>query len=228
MNSNYMEVTLKFIVLKDCSKGELLKNAVNIVDKYVCKYSKEYHKKQTLKDYCVSRVEPALSNIYKRGDVVSIKVRSDMKEIVDQFKNDYIENDCLKTILIDEKLIFNKNKISEIYTLTPAIFSSDSDNKYILNDRKNLEGLKKALIKNGKAKSRLDEEHDFIESIVIKNSYPISIKITRDVNGIVYLADKLQIKVKSDEISQRIVNALITKGLGRHCTCGNGFINYNR
>lgn len=228
MNSSYMEITLKFIVLKECSKDEILKNAVNIVDKYICKYSEEYHKKQTLKDYCVSRVEPALSNIYKRGDVVSIKVRSDKKEITEQFKNDYVENDCLKTILIDEKLIFNKNKISEIYTLTPAIFSADSDNKYTLSDRKNLDELKKVLIKNGRAKSQLDEEHDFIESIVIKNSYPISIKITRDVNGIVYLADKLQIKVKSDEVSQRIVNALITKGLGRHCTCGNGFINYKK
>ncbi|MGL4654073.1 hypothetical protein [Cetobacterium sp.] len=228
MDSSYMEITLKFIVLKKCSKDEILKNAVNIVDKYICKYSKEYHEKQTLKDYCVSRVEPALSEIYKRGDVVSIKIRSDKKEIIEQFKNDYIENDCLKTILIDEKLIFNKNKISEIYTLTPAIFSSDSDNKYILSNRKNLDELKKVLIKNGRAKSQLAEEHDFIESIIIKNSYPISIKITRDVNGIVYLADKLEIKVKSDEVSQRIVNALIIKGLGRHCTCGNGFINYKK
>ncbi|MGL5621222.1 hypothetical protein [Cetobacterium sp.] len=228
MNSSYKEVTLKFIVLKECSKDEILKNAVNIVDKYICKYSEEYHKKQTLKDYCVSRVEPALSNIYKRGDIVSIKIRSDKKEITEQFKNDYRETDCLKTILIDEKLIFNKNKISEIYTLTPAIFSADSNNKYILNNRKNLDELKKNLIKNGRAKSQLGEEHDFIESIVIKNSYPISIKITGDVNGIVYLADKLQIKVKSDKVSQRIVNALITKGLGRHCTCGNGFINYKK
>ncbi|WP_403559733.1 hypothetical protein ACIE8Z_15205 (plasmid) [Cetobacterium somerae ATCC BAA-474] len=70
---------------------------MNIVDKYICKYSEEYHKKQTLKNYCVSRVELALSNIYKRGDVVSIKVRNDKKEITEQFKNDYIENDYLNS-----------------------------------------------------------------------------------------------------------------------------------
>lgn len=228
MSLSYVEVTLKFIVLKDCSKDEILKNAVNIVDKYICKYSKEYHKKKSLKDYCVSRVEPALSNCYKRGDIVSIRVRSDMKEIIDQFKNDYIENDCLKTILLDEKLIFNKNKISEIYTLTPVIFSSDLDNKYVLSNRENLDELKRVLIKNGKAKSKLDKEHDFIDSIVVKNSYPISVKITRDVNGVIYLADKLQIKIKPDELSQKIANSFIVKGLGRHCTCGNGFINFKK
>lgn len=224
----YIEITLKFLVLKNSSKENTLKNAINIIDKYVCMYSKTYHKKSTLKDYCASRIEPAINTNYRRGDIVYIKVRTDLDDLSKQFSLAHLENDYLRTIFIDQQNIFNRNYISEIYTLTPAVFTIDSTNKYVLSDRNNVQGLKDAILKNAKAKSQLLQEHDFIEEIYIKNKYPISIKLPREVNEVIYLGDKLQIKVKKDKLSQKIAHDLIVKGLGKHCTSGNGFINFKK
>lgn len=223
---SYKELLIKFLVLENNSKDKILKEAINVIDRYICIYSKEYHEKSTLKDYSVSRIEPCLCKEYKRGDIISIKVRTDKDEIVKVFEENLLENIGLKVIFIDIKTINIGKKISEIYSLTPIILSGESENKYILANRENLKELKHIILKNAKAKCSLLEEHDFIEEITVKNKYPIPLKIPRDVNGITYLGDKLQIKIKSDKLSQEIANMFIVKGMGKHCTCGNGFINY--
>ncbi|MGL4308038.1 MAG: hypothetical protein ACRC1R_08580 [Cetobacterium sp.] len=223
---SYKEILIKFLVLKNSSKEEVLREAINVVDKYICLYSKEYHEKSTLKDYSVSRIEPCLCETFRRGDIISIKVRTDIEEIAKAFENNLLENTGLKTIFTDIKTIHVSNKISEIYSLTPIILSGESENKYILANRNNLEELKAIILKHAKAKCQLPEEYDFIETITVKNKYPISINIPREVGGITYLGDKLQIKIKSDKLSQNIANTFIVKGMGKHCTCGNGFINY--
>lgn len=225
---NYREILLKFIVLRNCSKHIALKNCINIIDQYICIYSQEYHEKSTLKDYCVSRIEPALSVEFNRGDIISIKLRTDIEDIAKQFKLKFLENDYLRTIFIDEVVIYPKNIISSIYTLTPTIFTSQLENKYILSNRNNLKGLKEIILKNAKAKCQLKEEYDFIENITIKNIFPISIKIPRETGDATYLGDKFEIQVKNDEMSQRIAQTFIVKGMGKYCTSGSGFINFKK
>ncbi|MEI6857337.1 hypothetical protein [Psychrilyobacter sp.] len=210
-----------------------MKNMINLIDKYISDYSVEYHEKQTLKDYCVSRIEPSISNSFNRGDIISIKLRTSVKKIKDSFLEKEKINDLLKVIYTEDKEFTNKRIISQLYSITPAIFQGKEEdfngktfNNYVLGDRENVDVLKSAILRNAKAKSKLDKSHDFIKKITIRNKYPIKITNLRQKNKFVYLGDKLEIEIKEDAISQRIAQNLIINGIGKMCTSGSGFLNY--
>lgn len=210
-----------------------MKNMINLIDKYISNYSVEYHKKQTLKDYCVSRIEPSRNNAFNRGDIISIKLRTSIKEIKNSFFEKEEVNDLLKVIYTEDKEFINKRIISQLYSITPAIFQGKEEdfngkifNNYVLGERENIDVLKSAILRNAKAKSKLDESHDFIKEIKVRNKYPIKITNLRQKNKFVYLGDKLEIEIKEDPISQKIAQSLITNGIGKFCTSGSGFLNY--
>ncbi|MFI3211181.1 MAG: CRISPR-associated endoribonuclease Cas6, partial [Peptostreptococcaceae bacterium] len=84
--------------------------------------------------------------------------------------------------------------------------------------------LKENLIKkyNSYYETKIEEDFELFESIVIKNNKPIK----ANYKEIGLLGDKFEIVVSKDELSQKLINFAIATGLGEMNSRGLGFINY--
>ena len=166
--------------------------------------------------------------IYKSNKFYTFRIRGVNIQFLNKIAMAMFNHEYNGINVVDIDLInINVDKINEIYTLKPFIVTID--NQPWLKDKNSIELLRRRLNDNLEKKiqqvfnNNLKESGDFIDEIRITNKYPIKYKY----KSIILLGNKVNIKVKSDEISQLKALTAIELGLGeKGSSLGAGFCSY--
>lgn len=190
-------------------------------------YLKELHMRKGIKYYVFDIFYPIeRDQIYKKDRNYSFHIRSvDAKFIL--LMKDSIENteNDLFTVKKVEIKIKRQGFIDGIYTKTPAITVIDRHKCWIAEEYSLIALLDRIKCNTSRKyneiyKKNIPCDFDFIESIEIQNKVPISIPYK---DGHVF-GNKMCVKIKKDDISQRLGFMLLGVGiLEKNSALGCGF-----
>lgn len=190
---------------------------------------KEFHESNFIKLYTFSGLEPVSKKGYKAGEIYFFKIRTIDRLLSKQFETilKLKRNDIFKVL----QIVYNEieyRKIDELHTLTPSI-SVIKNKIHWTKDEYDIDILKQRINSNMIKKMRMfayedylinmDENHDFIEKIEQINNKTIVLKYKEGV----LLTNKFKIKVKEDNISQKLAFMALGTGLLEKNSLGLGF-----
>ena len=228
---NYYELKIKVQLDKDMYLDEVPYNIGIFINNSMLNNSilKKIHEEKFYKYVYDSFYPMEKDKIYKKGKTYSFRLRSMNIQLLNKMAMSIYNHKYagIKAFDADFK-VYEINKITEIYTVKPFIVTIDG--KPWLKDKCSIEVLMKRLDDNlDKKVNQIDnlkeckENQIFIDDIEIINNYPMKYKY----KNITLLGNKVKIKVKDDEYSQRKALAAIALGLGeKGSSLGAGFCKY--
>lgn len=169
--------------------------------------------------------------IYKKASVYHFELRSFSESFIDKIAialRDNINNPNM-TIVETSKKIIPFQPISELYTATPTISSTDTSRYWTMQESGDIMQLQHQLHNNLEKKytsffgEELKSTHNFIQLLEIKNRVPQTIKIHKDDKEIRFFGNKFKIVPNEDEVSQKLAFTALACGLGEKNSFGAGF-----
>lgn len=228
---NYIELELN-IRLKETIKlynlSEKLSQGINKYFKYNEK-TMDFHKDYGFKLYNYSLLTPIESDkLYKKGKVYNLTVRFMNKEILNDFYKSLIEIENSIFSIVNRNFVKKEfgEKIKYIETITPSIITVPFSNPVQYLDRKNCNKgvILKQLTDNSckKYSKYLKNDtfyHNFIEDLEVLNNNPLIFSYKKGV----MIGNKFRLKIKEDELSQKIAFLILGCGLAEKNSLSYGF-----
>lgn len=188
----------------------------------------ELHNKNKFKNYVYDSLYPISKNkVYESDKIYTFKIRTIDSKLSNYFLKE-LENsytNTLKVLKVDIKII-PKYHLEKIYSISPVIEKNENGYwKNVSTIDQYIDRLKINLVKkyNAFTGEKISEDFQLFKSIEFLNKKPIAIKY----KDITFLADKLELVIADDEISQKISYMAIGTGIGEmNASVGAGFVNY--
>lgn len=167
--------------------------------------------------------------VYKKGKYYTFRLRSINIQLLNKMAMAIYNHEYFGIKAVDVDLHIKKvEKIEQLFAIKPVIITVD--NKPWLEKNNSIDIMKCKLndnlskkLKQFEGEEFLEEPIDFIDSIEIINRKPAKYSY----KNVTLLGNKLNIKVKSDELSQKKALMAIALGLGeKGSSLGAGFCNY--
>lgn len=230
---NYYELKIKVQLDKDMYLDEVPYNIGIFINNSMLNNAllKKIHEEKFYKYVYDGFYPMEKDKIYKKEKTYSFRLRSMNIQLLNKMAMSIYNHSYggIKAFDADLK-VYEINKITEIYTLKPAIVTIDGGPW--LKEKCSVNILKKRLDDNLDKKinqieniKERKESEIFIEDMEILNKYPMKYKY----KSVTLLGNKVKIKVKDDEYSQRKALAAIALGLGeKGSSLGAGFCDYKQ
>lgn len=216
-------------LLKDIDYKECQEEICNFIDSAMVKDERllELHNKNTYKLYNFNLFYPLeRDNVYKRGGIYSIQIRTIDKTLADFFNDTLVNNftESIKGLTSTIRIIPQKH-IDKIYSITPAILKSDEGywkGNLSLSDFERR--LKENLVKkyNLVMDTKIDEEFQLYINIEFKNEKPVAM----NYKGRKLLGDKISINIGDEKIAQDLAYMALGTGILEMNARGAGYVNY--
>lgn len=235
----YFELTCKVYIKNDLH----YKESFHAISKYVNfslaqdPYYEPLVKNKSFKPYCFGAFYPIKkSKTYKRGSYHQFTLRSIDEMLIDVLSYQMCENTNNNDFQVTEtrKRIKDQFFVTELYSATPVIVSSDTNEKghpvywtmQMDGDMNKLQShLHHKLIDkyNNFYHEDIDPDHNFIDEIELKNRVPQNIHVQKQDKGHTFFGNKFKIVPKEDETSQKLAFLALSVGLGEKEGFGGGF-----
>lgn len=216
-------------LLKDIDYKECQEEICNFIDSAMVKDERllELHNKNTYKLYNFNLFYPLeRDNVYKRGGIYSIQIRTIDKTLADFFNDTLVNNftESIKGLTSTIRIIPQKH-IDKIYSITPAILKCDEGywkGNLSLSDFERR--LKENLVKkyNLVMDTKIDEEFQLYINIEFKNEKPVAM----NYKGRKLLGDKISINIGDEKIAQDLAYMALGTGILEMNARGAGYVNY--
>lgn len=229
----YFELTCTAYIKSDMQ----FENSFETLSKYISfsmarSELEEIHKKDGFKHYVYGGFLPLEKDkIYKKGSTYSFSIRS-LDEyfinILSKSLRQNIDNSDLLVLQTDKKIV-KQFFISELYSATPVIVSTENGRFWTTQESGDIMQLQKQLHDNleKKYESYFNEElkspQNFIQLLEIKNQVPQNIKIHKHAKSVTFFGNKFKIVPNEDEISQKLAFTALACGFGEKNSYGGGF-----
>lgn len=225
-------------------------NSFDVLSKYI-NYSmcqneeyEKFHKKQTsFKNYCFGGFYPLEKDkLYKKGSIYTFSIRSFNEEFIKSLQSllrENVNNPFVQVLEVNLKPI-KQFFISELYSATPVVVSTEKDEKgrqnYWTTKRDgDLLKLQKQLQDNLEQKyeavfgQKLKPIQNFIQLLEIKNQKPQSIYFHKKIDenkkiSVRLFGNKFKIVPNEDEVSQKLAFVALASGLGEKQSYGGGYM----
>ena len=196
-----------------------------IFDDRICKkLDSNYHTSKKIKEYCFdSFYKIELDKIYKEGKHYIVRIRTIREDLCELFlkMEDFEVDDML---FVKTKFrILPRNVIDKLYSLTPFLFKYE--NGY-WRFKESFNFIKEKIFINSinkyKQFTKTDEfiKDNFFCGIKLLNKAPIKI----EYKNTTFYADKLELVINKDKLSQEIAYLLLGVGILYNNTRGYGFV----
>lgn len=222
----YIEIEMMVRLKRDITMEQTYNVIANNISYALLKSNSDLHIQSGFKGYVFNGFYPIETDkVYKKGNNYILKVRVLENIFQKHFKNllrKYESNDF--QVLLYNETLKGLRKIEKLYTLTPVLIRIDAKHNWIKNNDMLLlqERLNNNLIKKFEYFYGKKIEGDFIQSIKILNKTPFKIPY----KNIHYLANKFEIIINQDKISQELAFIAMATGLGEgNSYLGLGFCN---
>ncbi len=182
---------------------------------------KMFHKENKYKNYVFSSFYPIEKDgIYKVGRIYTFDIRCIDIKFAMKIKNYISQGNYDFKVIMTNIATYNYKPFNIMTSLTPVIITADTG----YNKGHDLDFVKDRIIANAEKKYKQiynEEIHcKFIDSIECKTNKAIKIKY----KGKYLLGYKYEIKVKKDEISQKLAYILMATGIGeKNSSLGGGY-----
>lgn len=205
-------------------------------DKICEKKGIDYHNSKNFKDYTFDNLIPfEKDKIYKKGINYVFRIRTINEELCEIFyKLEDFNNEYFKVLKTSKREV-EKKIIDKLYTLTPALLKQNKSSKrdktgYWLISEMKVKEFQKIVHINAIRKYQFfnelpiefwekEKDNKFFEGIKFKkNGVKISYK------GKTLYTDKFELKIKNDELSQKIAYMLLGVGILQNNSRGLGFV----
>lgn len=223
------EIKMLLYLLKDIDYKECQEEICNFIDSAMVKDERllELHNKNTYKLYNFNLFYPLeRDNVYKRGGIYSIQIRTIDKTLADFFNDTLVNNftESIKGLTSTIRIIPQKH-IDKIYSITPAILKSDEGywkGNLSLSDFERR--LKENLVKkyNLVMDTKIDEGFQLYTNIEFKNEKPVAM----NYKGRRLLGDKISINIGDEKIAQDLAYMALGTGILEMNARGAGYVNY--
>ena len=197
------------------------------------RYYKELHDKNRFKNYSFGNFYPVeKTRIYKNGNIYNFTIRSLDENFIDEMQKLLRENinhshiQVLQTVKSKKKQFF----VSELYTVTPAIVTTENGRFWTMQSDGDIIKLQKQLQDNLEKKyqkfygEKIEAAQNFIQLLEIKNQKPQSIYFTKESKSIRLFGNKCKIVPNDDEVSQKLAFVALACGVGEKSSYGAGFV----
>lgn len=217
MKLNFIEVELSVKLKKDIEYRELAEQLTNGLNHYflINKEMMDLHKENKFKHYSLSQLSPIeKEKIYNKGKMYELVIRFMKKDILNDFYNALliIENPVFSVVTRSFRVVRDEEKITFLETLTPAVVTLGK--KYLDVHNMDLDLVKERIILNANKKyAELNglefNKYDFVKEIELLNQKSVVFKYKK---GII-IGNKFKIKIKEDELSQKLAFTCLGTGL---------------
>lgn len=235
----YFELTCKIFIKNNIHYKESF-HAISKYLNYSLGQDEHYGKmirNSTFRPYCFGGFYPIQKDkIYKKGDTHQFTIRSIDEALVDILIENMRANINNKDFQVVDvkKLVKTQFQINEIYSATPVIVSSEKNEKghpvyWTMQRCGDIEKLQTKLHSdliskyNSFYEDDIDEDHNFIQDLELKNRVPQNIHIKRNNRGHTFFGNKFKIIPNEDETSQKLAFLALCVGLGEKANFGGGF-----
>ena len=230
----YFELTCTAYIKKDIS----FKESFETISKYISfamaqdEELKSLHEKKYFKYYVFGGFLPLeRDKVYKQGNNYRFAIRSLDEYLIDTLSKKLRENINNPKLLVVEthKQSIKQFFISELYTATPTIVTTDNGLFWTMEKDGDILRLQKQLHDNLEKKYKafygeeIRAEQNFIQLIEIKNKVPQNIEITKNGKRLRFFGNKFRIIPHEDEVSQKLAFMALGSGLGEKNSFGGGF-----
>lgn len=192
----------------------------------------ESHNKRGFKHYVFSGFRQKNGeSIYRAGEIYEFSIRSLDENLITLLSNELrknINNPSLIALEVKTK-VQKKLFISELYSLTPVIISTENNQFWTMHNSGDIMQLQRQLHDNLEKKyqnffsEELKATHNFIQLLEIKNQKPQNIVIYKDGKRVTFFGNKFKIVPNEDELSQKLAFVALACGLGEKNSYGGGF-----
>lgn len=187
------------------------------------------HEENKYKFFCFNSFYPIEKDkIYKAGRIYVFRIRGINENYVKKLKIviDKNKNEDFKIVSSDIKCI-SRRHISEIYTITPVVITTEGNHNWLSSDGFNIlinrlhSNLEKKY--NSFYKQNVRAMDNFIQHLNMINYKPFSFKYKNTK----LLGNKFKIIPNDDEFSQKLAFMALATGLGeKSSSMGMGYCNY--
>ena len=238
---NYYELNCTAYIKKNIS----FKDSFEVIAKYISfsmaqdQDLKELHDKERVyKHYAFGNFYPIeKEKIYKKGNSYQFQLRSPNKSFINQLSQTLrqnINNPNFLTVEVSKKTI-KQFFISELYSVTPVIVTSDKRVFWTIDRDGDIIKLQRLLHDNLEKKyfdfygEKLEPEQNFIQLLEIKNHKAQRIWTNKkDKNkkrvSFHFIGNKFRIVPNEDMVSQKLAFLALSCGLGEKNSFGGGFL----
>ncbi len=194
------------------------------------------HQQRGFKYYSFGNFYPIeKEKVYKKGSTYQFVVRALDEAFVDVLKEVLRKNIDNPNFLVLEtyKKTVKQFFISELYTVTPTIITTDNGFFWTMEKDGDIMKLQKQLHDNLEKKYKtfygkeLQTEQNFIQLLEVKNKVPQNIEIKKDAKRVRFFGNKFRIIPHEDEVSQKLAFMALGAGLGEKNSFGGGFCLWN-
>ena len=230
----YFELTSTAYIKKDIS----FKESFETISKYISfamaqdEKLKSLHEKRDFKHYVFGGLLPIeRDKVYKQGSSYRFAIRSPDEYLIDTLSKNLRENINNPKLLVVEthKRSIKQFFISELYTATPTIVTTDNGLFWTMQKDGDILKLQKQLQDNLEKKYKafyskeLQTKQNFIQLLEVKNKTPQNIEITKQGKRVRFFGNKFRIVPNEDEVSQKLAFMALGAGLGEKNSFGGGF-----
>lgn len=223
----YYQLKISCVLKQDLNFKNMFEELSKVINKAFLKDKnlKALHKLNTFKMYVFDGLYPVTKEGYKKFNLYGFNFRTvdkalafKLNSLLKKTNSDFIN---IVKIVMETR---NTGKLKGLYTVTPAISVIESG-KHWTNDDYPIELLIERINNNAKRKysywfdSEIDREHSFIDDIKQMNKKTIVLPYK---NGVL-LTNKFKIKVKEDEVSQKLAGIVYGTGLLEKNSLGLGY-----
>jgi len=225
----YYELTINCILKKDLGFKESLEELSKVINKtfLLDKNLKKLHKMNTFKMYSFDDLYPVTREGYKKGNSYGFHIKTIDRVFALKMENllKKTNNDLIDITDVNIKLL-NTGKIKELYTVTPVISVIRNGRHWTKNDYP-LDLLIERINKNAAEKynywfnsnDEIEPDYNFIEDIKQINDKVIVLTYKKGI----FLTNKFKLKVKEDDISQKLAEIVFICGLLEKNSLGMGY-----
>ena len=230
----FFELTCTAYIKKDIG----FKESFETISKYISfamaqdEKLKSLHQKSDFKYYVFGGFVPLeRDKVYKQGNSYRFVIRSLDEYLIDTLSKNLRENINNPKLLVVEthKRSIKQFFISELYTATPTIVTTDNGLYWTMQKDGDILRLQKQLQDNLEKKYKafygkdLQAKQNFIQLLEVKNKTPQNIEITKQGKRVRFFGNKFRIVPNEDETSQKLAFLALGAGLGEKNSFGGGF-----
>ena len=234
---HYFELTCTAYIKNDIQFQETFE----IISKYIS-YTmvksglKDKHEAKGYKYYVYGGFLPIeKEKVYKKGNSYTFTLRSPNESFIKRLEIGLRENINNQNFLVVEvkKRKIQQFFISELYSATPVIVSTNTDRYWTMQESGDIMQLQKQLHENLEKKYKdfygeaLHVEQNFIQLLEVKNRVPQNIRVHKNEKLIRFFGNKFRIIPQEDELSQKLAFLALGAGLGEKNSFGGGFCLWN-
>ena len=214
------------------------KDSFEILSKYISfsmaqvEELKELHNSRGYKFYNFGNFYPIeKAKIYKMGNSYEFTLRSPNEKLIEILSTTLRENINNPNFLVvtTQKKSIKQFFISELYSLTPVIISTQNKKFWTIDEDGDILKLQRQLQDNLEKKyqkfynTKINSTQNFIQLLEIKNIHKQRIWTSKGDKSFCFFGNKFRIVPNEDEISQKIAFMALACGLGEKNSFGAGF-----